>query len=148
MTTLQMSSVIVLSYPEQNPFEMDPPPFNLTPETSKIWARERELDTPEFIAAARAQTSKSGCNPLWTWFGTNPLVIYDERIKKAVLPFKNYVVPSPLQEAALSSDFVYLERVNPKGNTPLYKVRIGDDIRLLKIVRTSSVMRKLILQRN
>lgn len=139
MTTLQTASAILLCYPERNPFEMDPPAYNLTPSIGITWAMEKSMDTPEFIAAARAQAQKTGCNPLWTWFGTNPLAIYDERIQRADLPFNGYTVPPPLPRIDSPSDLTYIERVNARGNNPMYKVRIGDDVRLLKLVRLNLV---------
>lgn len=49
-----------------------------------------------------------------------------------------YREPPPLNESKLATKLVFLEEINPGGNTPVLKVRVGDTIRLLKIVCVGS----------
>lgn len=95
-------------------------------------------DSSDFRAVALAQANKTGYNPLWAWFGTNPLILLDDRLKSADLPFNNlnYVVPPPLPQLYLSSSISFIERVDTTHNyTWMHKVQIGKDTRLLKLVR-------------
>lgn len=127
-------SKILRSYPEKNPFDADPVIAGLPPWT-ETWELELREDLPELRAAALAQANKTGYNPLWSWFGTNPLIILDERLKSTDLPFKSYVIPPPLPQAQLFSPISFMEHMVSTGKTRTYKVRVGEDIRLLKLVR-------------
>lgn len=132
MTAQVASSSLVNCYPEQNPFEMDPPPYNLTPRSMKYFT---DLDTPEFIAAALAIARKSGMNPLYMMYGTNPLFLADRRLLYAKLPPIPYEKPPPLEQITLPDDVEFFEEINKNGNNFVIPVRIGNDVRLLKIVR-------------
>lgn len=132
-TSRSTASEIVLGYPENNPFEADCPPYNLVP-----WSRqsERRDDTPEFIAAARAMAERNGVNPLWMWYGHNPLIVHEESVRDLDLPLVSYQGrPPPLTRAELQQPLEFLEQINPLGSSYIYKVRVGQDVRLLKVVR-------------
>lgn len=141
MSMILPHSKILHSYPEKNPFDANPPILGLPPWT-RTWEYELRRDQPELRAAALAQARKTGYNPLWSWFSTNPLIILDERLKSADLPFNDYVVPPPLPQAHLSTPISFMERVNSNGNMRTYKVQIGEDIRLLKLVRHIAFLRE------
>lgn len=64
---------MLVVYPEKNPFDIKPPVLNLTP-----LQRDNECayDVPEFIVGAQSQATRTGLNPLDTWYGTNPLIAH------------------------------------------------------------------------
>lgn len=128
-----VASEIVLGYPESNPFEADCPPYNLVP-----WSlqRARRNDTPEFIAATLAMAHKSGINPLSMWYGYNPLEVHEESIQNLELPLVSYRArPPPLARAILQEPLTFLTQISSRGASYIYEVRVGQDIRLLKVVR-------------
>lgn len=130
---LSLGTSILPTYPEENPFEHNPYILNLRP-----YPPSEAHDTQEFRDACCAIAQKSGRNPLFGTFGTCPLYTYDPVQYSAHLPFTKYEVPPPLPRATLSAPLVFLEQINPTGNTALFKVRVGDaDVRLLKLVRRS-----------
>lgn len=131
MTSANMSNTLVASYPEVNPFETDPPVFNLTPFTAEY---DRSRDTPEFLAAALVVTEKSGFNPLRWQYCSNPFVIIDDRVRIAKLPFKAYKAPPPLREAVLPEDTVFTGQISKHSNTVLLTIRARDETMLLKLV--------------
>lgn len=129
MTTLNISSAILDVYPETSPFDLDPIPYNLTPAPPRTVG-----DTEAFRVAAREVAYSTAENPLWQSYGSNPLLIYDPRLIAAKLPLSDYKPPPSMEKATLSEKLVFLERINPDGNAPLFTVRVGDTIRLLKVV--------------
>ena len=132
-------SEILQSYPEQNPFELDPPPPFLTPPSPL-----QEYDTPEFRDAARDVTLKSLQNPLYLSYGLCPLTVRDPDLRTADHPLSSYVVPPPLPRATISGPIVFLQQINLEGRNPIFKVRVEREVRLLKIVSPwSSLFRTL-----
>lgn len=128
-----LASTMLVVYPEKNPFDIDPPVVNLTP-----FARDDECnyDLPEFIAAARAQAKKNaGLNPLYMWYGNNPLAVHEEHLFYDELPLTSYEQPPPLLKVILEEPIEFLEQLHPQGDSYIYKVRVGEDVRLLKVVR-------------
>ncbi len=105
---------------------MNPVPFNLKPPPQQ----DDLFDTSEFVAAALKHAQRIGKNPLYMYYGTNPLITFDEQ----VVPFNSYIPPPPLLRACIPDDITVLEQICPRGNTPLLKVCIGQDVRLLKVV--------------
>ena len=133
MASLNIAQALLASYPEANPFDADPPPYNLTP-----YSRETELhwDTPEFVAAALDISERSGNNPLRHMYGTNPMVLTDYRARNLNLPLSAYTPPPPLQKTSLPSDATFLERIHPHCHEVLVTIRVDGEVRLLKIVRS------------
>ena len=130
--TSNVTSTLVYSYPEQSPFELDAPPYNLTPPSSKALTA---VDTPEFLEAVLKQAQNTGFNPLATMYGTNPLYIADRRLLGAQLPPMAYKKPPPLEEIELPEDAEFVQQLNKGGNTVIVVTRVQDQLRLLKIVR-------------
>ncbi|CAL1698009.1 unnamed protein product [Somion occarium] len=116
-------------YPETSVYEWQPLLQNLIPDDSR--AGEGALDTPEFRRAAFNRACKIGINPLGYWLGLNPMYI-TESSKTEDIPWRAYEVPPPLPRVELE-DPVFLENINPYGNTPLFKIRNGDICRVLKV---------------
>lgn len=136
MTTRHIANSIVSSYPEENPFEADPPIYNLTPGSAGL---DVELDTPGFRAEALAIAQETGKNPLHTQYGTNPFVITDPRVQKARLPLATYVRPDHgLPRLSFSDHTAFLAHIHSNIRTIVITVRIDGEVRLLKIVRSSS----------
>lgn len=136
LRALTVGAYLVSSYPEQNPFEMDPPPYGLTPLSLEFLIAS---DTPELRAAALAIAEKTGINPFFTMYGYNPIHLWDARLLLKDLPLVDYRSPSPLQEITLPENVEFVEQVNKRGNTPLFTFRADGETRLLKIVRILSI---------
>lgn len=138
-----VASEIAVSYPESNPFKWESPPWNLSPRSRDHECAE---DTPAFIAAALEQAGRNGINPLWSWYGHNPLLVYEERILYGDFPLDSYQgSPPPLPRAELQHPIEFLEQLNPHGVSYIYKVRVGQDIRLLKVVSLSPFTPRIIV---
>lgn len=132
MGDLDVRAEILQRYPEQNMFDSVPPLPTLTPYSLEFFA---SLDTPEFRAACRDEAARTGFNPLALSYGTNLLALAGPRSSWTDFPFKSYKKPPPLVEAILPKEAVLLEQLNKQGNTLLFTVRVGNETRLLKIVR-------------
>ncbi|EKM51442.1 uncharacterized protein PHACADRAFT_178071 [Phanerochaete carnosa HHB-10118-sp] len=116
MTTLNISAGIIRSYPDQNPFELDPLPYSLIPHSMEL---ERQDDTPQFIEAARAMAAY-GSNPLRWMYGTNPFILIDDRLLDEKMPLE----PGPRPPSDIG---------HPEGKTVLVTVQLEGHVRLLKI---------------
>ncbi|KAJ3555307.1 hypothetical protein NM688_g2650 [Phlebia brevispora] len=126
-----MSSVgdaFVFTYPEKNPFQSDPPIARLVPEEPK----ELLTITPQTASEALAKAEQTGVNPLSMLYGDSPLSMVDPKTKHARFPIEQYTLPPPLVQI-FPSPVQFIEWLNPEGRTPVYKVQIGEDIRLLKL---------------
>ena len=91
-------------------------------------------DTPEFLAAALAIARRSGVNPLTIMYGTNPLMLTDVRLTCTHFPLNTYKRPPPLQKITLPEGVVFEQQLHKGGNNILLTVRIGSELRLLKLV--------------
>ncbi|KAJ3552275.1 hypothetical protein NM688_g4234 [Phlebia brevispora] len=120
---------VLSAYPEKSAFDWDPLIHNLAPEDQS----KDSKDTPEFLAGALVQAKKDGMNPLWRWYGTNPVAIFDRKLQKADLPITAYTTPPPLPELDISAGVTVIEQLHPTGTTPMFKVQIGDDMRMMKV---------------
>ena len=61
--------------------------------------------------------------------------MYDYKLYGDKLPQITYAAPPALERAVLGTPLEFLTVINPTGNTLAFKIRIGDDVRLLKVVR-------------
>ena len=132
MTSHNVSAAIMTTYPEQNLFGMDPPIYNLTPQSMEAFL---ELDIPEFLQGALQQTRTTGVNPLFLMYGTSPLYLANQRLQFARFPLLGYQKPPSLPNIELPNNVEFVEQLNKHGNTVLVVVRINNELRLLKIVR-------------
>lgn len=123
-------------YPERNPWELQDGLFNLTPHPPiDIY------DTQAFRDAARDIAEKSHINPLYRSYGPNPFSPRDERLLGLELPLSAYEKPAPLNQAELTNKIVFLKDINSEGNILVFKACIGNDVRLLKVVRGNHCFR-------
>ena len=76
-------------------------------------------------------------NPLSRTFGSCPFLVLDRSIFDEDMPLSSYVQGPDLQKVELTEELVFLEQINPRGNTPLFTVRVGQQVLLLKMVRRS-----------
>lgn len=79
-------------------------------------------------------------NPLCTTWGQNPFALGDnhDSLMRTAFPHTAYREPPPLNQAQLLDKIAFLKEINPQGDTPVFKVRINENIRLLKVVRAPS----------
>ncbi|KAI0666369.1 hypothetical protein C8Q78DRAFT_1197780 [Trametes maxima] len=121
---------VLLSYPEINVFDWNPPLFNLTPEPKD----DHLYDTPEFIAAIKqARRSEMACSPFIKWYGNCPTLLPDDdRFREEITTFDGYVRPDPLPQWASDTPMEMLECLDPFAAHPLIKVRVGNEERLMK----------------
>ncbi|OSD08689.1 hypothetical protein PYCCODRAFT_1473256 [Trametes coccinea BRFM310] len=110
MTSLNISLALLERYLEEDLWAMEIPPYNLKP-----YPPREDGDTPEFRAAACEVAQRTGVNPLERSYGSCPFILTDVRVLRigVEMPFN--------------------------ANTPVFKVRVGDDLRLLKIFRNKEV---------
>ncbi|EKM51385.1 uncharacterized protein PHACADRAFT_178020 [Phanerochaete carnosa HHB-10118-sp] len=130
MSGLDIGAAILQHYPEQNFFDANPPLPNLSPFSLEIF---HSNDTPELLAACRDMVAKSGLNPLSLSYGTNLLDVREYRLFETHYPLEDYQKPPPLQMTSLPKEAVLMEQLNKRGNTLMFTVRLGEEIRLLKI---------------
>lgn len=127
---------LLSSYPETNPYDIEPPIFNLIPDP----ILEAAHDTEEFRKALRDQTRAYGMNPFIYQYGVCPLMPTARDVLEALkIPMDNYTSPPPLPEACIVQPLEFLEEINPTGRVPIFKVRVHyqegtSDIRALKLV--------------
>lgn len=125
------ASTLLMEYPEESPFDIDPPVYNLSPLTRE---EDCDFDLPEFIAGVNAQWRRTGLNPLYMWYGCNPLIVRDYDLFDEKLPLTSYEQPPPLPRAEFEGPIEFLERLDPRGSSYVFKVRIGGEVRFLKVV--------------
>ncbi|GJE94569.1 hypothetical protein PsYK624_107390 [Phanerochaete sordida] len=119
------------TYPEKNPYEIEPPVFNLVP----CQAAE-EVDTPQLKKACLNIAKRTGINVLQLTYGQYPFLLGeldDEEIETKPEPLSQYQPPPPLSRSILPDDAIFVSQLNKNGNTPIFVVKIGDDERVLKI---------------
>ncbi|GJE94567.1 hypothetical protein PsYK624_107370 [Phanerochaete sordida] len=140
-TALYSTLEIYHSYPEKNPFEITPPIFGLVP-----FARDYDsLDTPKLHEAAREIMRRTGINVLFQMNGRYPFTTVqrdEEKMEANPGPFTGYSTPSPLLNTMLPDDAEFVQQLNPDGNVPIFVVRIGGELRLLKIYPSVDVNRR------
>lgn len=128
---------IYRSYPEQSPYDKQPPIFNLAPH------RETgDHDTPELRKAALDIARRTGINVLRDMCGEFPLLLsqLDEQIvTEHPVPFTQYQPPPPLAKIDLPDDMEFIRQINVGGNTPIFVVKVEGSTRLLKMVRNPTI---------
>lgn len=130
-----LANTLLLTYPEESPFDRTPPVPNLSPVTPVENDQTRSISTEKALAELR----QFGVNPFFTMYGNNPLYIPDPKVRCGSLPLPPYDPPTPLPE--LSVDGIeFIELLNPRGRTPVYKVRVDGDVRALKMVCAFSLV--------
>lgn len=133
---------LLSTYPETNPYDIEPPIFNLIPAPIP----EAAHDTEEFRKALRDQTRAYGMNPFIYQYGVCPLMPTAMDVLEALkIPMDNYMSPPPLPEACIVQPLEFLEEINPTGRVPIFKVRVyhqegTSDIRALKLVSIAVIM--------
>lgn len=126
-----LALTLLLTYPEEVPFNRTPPVPNLSPKVPCKTEEIQRISDENALASLR----KSGVNPLHRIYGHNPFHIdASDKIRHEYLPFGPYTPPPPLNELELDG-IEFIELLNPQGRTPAYKVRIEGDLRVLKLVR-------------
>lgn len=139
MTTSTYDPVsILLTYPKTNPYDLDPPPFNLIPQPDPAVT----FLTPELKAAALAVAQRTAVNVFYKINGQYPFALGNadrDRVYKEQTPFVEYRKPPPLQQESLPDDVRFLERINEHGHTPVFVVEVEGQRRLLKIVRSNII---------
>lgn len=137
MTTNAHNPVdIYRCYPEKNPYDIRPPIYNLIP-----YQDADHVDTPQLKQAALDVANRTGINVLRFMYGQYPLLMAELDELEAVqnpVPFHNYRPPPDLPRTSLPDDVEFVRQLNEGGNTPVFVVRIGDVLRLLKMVRSSA----------
>ena len=121
------------SYPEQDPYSLNPPAFNLIPlpDPAAVW------DTPELRQAALNAANKQGRNPFHTMHHCYPFLLAEvdiDRVLDEPVPLTEYREPPPLAKIDLPENVQFVRQINEHGNTPTFVVRMGDTTRLLKVV--------------
>lgn len=119
----------VHGYPENSPFDMDPPLYNLVPKPND----SGRYDTAQLVAEAKAIAEKTDINPFLSMYGSNPLMLEGD-IRVVHMPMNAYREPPTLPEISLPHDFTFIEQINPNGNSPVFMVAFNGEICLLKIV--------------
>ncbi|GJE92046.1 hypothetical protein PsYK624_081990 [Phanerochaete sordida] len=118
-------------YPEKSPYAYEPPLFNLLPLRSPT-----AVDTPQLRRAALDIAKRTGINVLDYMYGQYPFLMSDldlRTIRQNPVPFAEYQPPPPLTKLNLPDDVEFVSQVNEKGNTPIFVVKVGVALRLLKI---------------
>lgn len=129
-------------YPETNPFGMLPTLYNLTPDPDFL--EKNDVNRQEL--ATTDATQQVPDSPLLDINGPNPLVLplvdkdFDSLVKavKGRGPMIAYQRPPPLAQTVLPEDVEFIGQLNPHGFTPIFIVRSGDNVLLLKLVRPRS----------
>ncbi|KAL1939310.1 hypothetical protein VTO73DRAFT_10113 [Trametes versicolor] len=134
ITTLNMSSVFLQSYPETSPWDMDtvgvtdlhPPPEVLRPTICPLDARVKAL--------ALAQAQRTGVNPFYFMCSSNPFFLDNWDLEKAVLPLKGYQVPRALPFLETSPGLISdLEEIHMGDGQCMLRVKLDGEPRVLKL---------------
>ncbi|KAI9061100.1 hypothetical protein FKP32DRAFT_1605067 [Trametes sanguinea] len=130
LTKLYDPSELLIVYPEQNLFHLDPPPYGLTPLPVRS-----SFDTEEFRQAALAIAHSTGVNPLRIVYFSHPLRYRNsDHEKDSKLPFSAYRRPDVLSQITLPEDTVFLKQIwRHAEQTALFIVRVAGEVRLLKV---------------
>lgn len=104
---------LVSSYHEQSPWEMDPPPYGLSPPSLQLVTA---VDTPELLAAALAIAHKIGINI----YGFKPIHLWDAHLLLKDYPLVDYRSPPPLREVTLPEDVEFIEQLYKRGHASVH----------------------------
>ncbi|GJE84687.1 hypothetical protein PsYK624_007630 [Phanerochaete sordida] len=131
-TTAHRAIDLLLAYPEQNPFDFQPPIYNLTPREDPL----ESFDTPELKAAALAIAQRTAVNVVMKMHGTNPLLAATSdrnRAEAGQTPMTAYQRPPPLSEATLPETIEFIDELNQNGHRTIFVVRLNNELRVLKV---------------
>ena len=133
MTSHNTATIILDSYPQLSPWELDPPIHNLRPRSDPA----EQFDTPQLKAAALDIAKSTWMNVFARTLGSNPLWVANRDLREGEIPtpIVSYQRPLPLTPITLPDSVAFLRQINPTGNTTLFLIRTGDDTRILKVVR-------------
>lgn len=134
VTTLNMSSVFLQSYPETSPWDMDTVGVtDLHPPLKVLQPTIRPLDV-QVKALALAQAQRTGVNPLYFMCSNNPFFL--DNWEKAALPLKGYQVPRALPFLELSPGLISdLEEIHTGDcQCHMLRVKLDGEPRVLKLV--------------
>ncbi|KAI0644134.1 hypothetical protein C8Q79DRAFT_1073399 [Trametes meyenii] len=136
-SSLNVSSVILRCYPENSPWDLDPPPFALVPV-------EKGLCTPfpqEFKDAALLQAQRTGLNPFYFMCWSNPLLLDDPSLAASAPPLDSVrrqlgsIGPLPSLSSALITRTLHTLVELPKqdGNSISFRFLADGEKRVLKL---------------
>ncbi|GJE84688.1 hypothetical protein PsYK624_007640 [Phanerochaete sordida] len=130
-TTSHRAIDLLLSYPEQSPFDLQPAVFNLIPQPDPL----ESFDTPAVKEAALAVARSSAVNIFMLMHGTNPLLLVDNDFAHArakQTKMTAYHTPPRLPEVPLPETLEIIKELNPDGHTPIFLVCVDGNLRVMK----------------
>ena len=128
---------ILVHYPERSPWKRGA--YNIKPT-----ARLPNTLSESFREAARREIFvEHHYNPLRNMYGGCPLDVHQPSFQTKDLPFPDvaFTEPQSLQQLPAQASIKFEERVYYSSNWYMFKVRVGDKLRLLKLVRVVSPLR-------
>ncbi|CAL1710722.1 unnamed protein product [Somion occarium] len=108
-----LEAEVVRMYPEHSPFDMIPPPSELTPVRLPI-----EIPKPNVLAAALSQFKLTSLNPFHSFYGSNPLLL-TASVQKMHMPIIPHVA-RPLPHVKAGSDMSFKEVIDENHSLVLY----------------------------
>lgn len=122
------ASTMLVVYPERNPFDVKPPVPYLS---LLVLDGDKKPRTPGAL---------TGLDKSVLAHHNNPLIVHNEDQLYAQLPLTSYQRPSPLPKAEFEGPIEFLEQFHPgpEDNSYKFRIRIGNDLRFLKVVRRSN----------
>ena len=129
-------NTILLTYPEENPLEANPPWPSIFLDL-EVPAELQKLNKDD-ISQALEEGRITGVNPLGNLYGNNPFEVTDKDLVVNALPIKHYTPPPMLPEIAVSN-LEFLEKLNPHGHTPIDKVTMGETGEVYALKMVSSI---------
>lgn len=135
ITTLNMSSVFLQSYPETSPWDMDTVGVtDLHPPLQVLQPTICPLDDQVKVLAL-AQAQRTGVNPFYFMCSSNPFFLDNWDLDEAVLPLKGYQVPRTLPHFETSHGFISdLEEIYTGDGRCMLRVQLDGEPRFLKLV--------------
>ncbi|KAI0666372.1 hypothetical protein C8Q78DRAFT_1156925 [Trametes maxima] len=141
-SALNVSSVILRCYPENSPWDLEPPPFALVPV-------EKDLCTPflqEFKDAALLQAQRTGLNPFYFMCWSNPLLLDDSSLATSAPPLDSLrrqlgsigSLPSLSSQLVTGMLHTLVELPKQEGNTISFRFLVDGEQRVLKLFQRES----------
>lgn len=125
--TANVAALMLQSYPDLSPYDIDPLPYNIIPPYDPV---DPLPSTRKRLASYRLRTGVH----IAKRFGENPFTVPRAQQPPSSLPIQSNPNISPLKKTFIGSSLLFLNQITNSTYAMSFKVRVDGDLRFLKIV--------------
>ena len=125
--TANVAASMLQRYPDISPYDMKPIPENVVPSYATANCK------PANRSKLASYRLKNGVNAI-NIHGDNPYTVPQAEAPSSSLPLTEHRRVGSLTDAIVGDTLVFLEQVATSRNAISFKIRLGEEVRLIKIV--------------